>query len=89
VVTFKYALKNALIPIITVVGLCIGGALSGTVIIESVFDWPGLGLYVVDALLSVDLPAIMGSTILIGVIYVLVNLVMDISYLLVDPRIRY
>jgi len=89
VVTYKYALKNALIPIITVVGISIGGALSGTVLIESIFDWPGLGLYVVDAMLALDLPAIMGSTILIATIYVLINLIADILYAFVDPRIRY
>ena len=88
-VVYKYALKNALIPVITVVGLSYGGMLGGTLLIESVFAWPGLGFYATQGILTLDFPAIIGTTFLFGFIYIIVNLLTDILYAFFDPRIKY
>lgn len=88
-VIYKYALKNALIPVITLVALSYGGMLGGTLLIESVFGWPGLGFYATQAVLTLDFPAIIGTTFLFGFIYILVNLLTDILYGFVDPRVKY
>lgn len=88
-VVYKYALKNALIPVITVVGLSYGGMLGGTLLIESVFAWPGLGYYATQGILTLDFPAIIGTTFLFGFIYIIVNLLTDILYAFFDPRITY
>lgn len=88
-VLFQHALRNALIPVVTNTGLMFGGMLSGAVLIESVFAWPGLGKLMVDAILRRDYPIIEGGALLIAIFYVLVNLLVDISYAFVDPRIRY
>lgn len=88
-VTSKHALKNALIPVITVAGLQFGGMLSGAVITETVFSRPGLGSLIVKAILWHDYPLIQGAVLLTSVAYVLVNLGIDVLYALVDPRIRY
>jgi peptide/nickel transport system permease protein len=87
-VIFKHALRNAFIPTSTVIGLTFGNILGGSVLIELVFRWPGLGTYVANSMLTLDFPAIMGSTLLIAVIYVLINLFVDMFYLVIDPRIR-
>jgi ABC-type dipeptide/oligopeptide/nickel transport system permease component len=84
-----HALRNALIPVITVVGLQFGGLLSGAVIIETVFARQGLGRLAVDAVLSRDYPVIQGTILVAAVAYVLVNLLVDISYAWFDPRIKY
>jgi len=89
VVTSKHALRNALIPVITVVGLQFGGMLSGAVITETVFSRPGLGSLIVKAILWHDYPLIQGAVLLTSGAYVLVNLVIDVLYAWVDPRIRY
>ena len=89
VVTSKHALRNALIPVITVVGLQFGGMLSGAVITETVFSRPGLGSLIVKAILWHDYPLIQGAVLLTSATYVLVNLVIDMLYAWVDPRIRY
>jgi peptide/nickel transport system permease protein/oligopeptide transport system permease protein len=89
VVTSKHALKNALIPVITVAGLQFGGMLSGAVITETVFSRPGLGSLIVKAILWHDYPLIQGAVLLTSGAYVLVNLVIDVVYAWVDPRIRY
>lgn len=89
VVVTKHALKNTLIPIITIVGLQIGVLLGGAVVIETVFAWPGVGKLTVDAILGRDFPVVQGATFLIAVALVLVNLLVDITYAIVDPRIRY
>lgn len=88
VVVFKHALKNALIPVITVVGLEIGGLLTGSILTESVFGIPGLGLVTIRGLNALDFPVIQATVLLTAVIFVVMNIIVDISYSLVDPRIR-
>lgn len=87
-VIFKYALKNALLPAVTAVGLAFGGLLSGAVLTETIFSWPGIGKYAVGSMVNLDFPALMGVTILIAVTYSVVNVVIDLLYLVVDPRLR-
>ncbi|MDI6763148.1 MAG: ABC transporter permease [Thermodesulfobacteriota bacterium] len=89
VVIIKHALKNALIPIITVVGLQFGLLLGGAVLTETVFAWPGLGRLIVDSILARDYPVIQGTILIFGLLYILVNLVVDLLYAYIDPRIRY
>lgn len=85
----RHALKNSLIPVVTVVGLQISGLLGGTVIIEQIFALPGLGQYVLQSLIVKDFPVVQSMTLYVGVIVVLMNLLVDISYAWLDPRIRY
>jgi peptide/nickel transport system permease protein len=87
-VMIQHAARNSLIPTLTVIGLSFGGLLSGAVVTESVFSWPGLGLYAFRSATSLDFPAIMGVGIVVATIYVLVNLAVDLAYGLLDPRIR-
>jgi peptide/nickel transport system permease protein len=87
-VMMRHAARNSLIPTLTVIGLSFGGLLSGAVVTESVFAWPGLGLYAFRSATSLDFPAIMGVGIVVATVYVLVNLVVDVAYGLLDPRIR-
>jgi len=87
-VLYKYALKNALIPTITVVGLNYGLMLGGSFMVESIFDWPGLGRYTILSIQTNDFPAIMGVTILFALTYVVLNLIVDLVYFLIDPRIQ-
>ncbi len=87
-VIYRHALRNALIPVVTIVGLTFGGLLEGAVLTETIFSWPGLGRYIVNALLLLDYPAIMGGTLFVAVIYSLVNLLVDIVYAVLDPRMR-
>jgi peptide/nickel transport system permease protein len=88
IVIYRHALKNALIPVVTVIGLTFGGLLEGAVLTETVFGLPGLGRYIVNALLVLDYPAIMGGTLFIALIYSLVNLGVDLIYATLDPRMR-
>jgi peptide/nickel transport system permease protein len=88
-VVLKHVLKNALIPIITVVGLQLGALLSGAIITETVFDWPGLGTLLVMAIQSRDYPLVQGCVLYVSFGYILVNLAADIAYAVVDPRVRY
>lgn len=83
-----YALRNALIPTITVVGTSFGSLLGGAVVTETVFDWPGMGKYVVDSIAYLDFPAIMGFTLIISIGYVLINLIVDLLYYLMNPQLR-
>ncbi len=85
----SHALKNSLIPVITIVGLQIGHLLEGTVIVESIFAWPGLGKLLVDSIFARDFSMIQGCVFLFAILFVLVNLLVDISYVYLDPRIRY
>jgi peptide/nickel transport system permease protein len=85
----RHALRNALIPTVTVLGLAYGGLLSGAVMTETIFAWPGLGRYAFQAAITNDFPSIMGVTFVIGVMYTLVNLVVDLLYGWLDPQIRY
>lgn len=89
IVVYKHALKNAMIPIITVVGLQFGVLLGGAVLTETIFSWPGLGKYLVDAINSRDFPVVQGGILFFAVSFVLVNLIVDISYGSIDPRIKY
>lgn len=83
-----HALRNASIPTLTVIGLAFAGLMAGAIMTETVFAWPGIGRYAVEAASNLDYPAVMGTTLLIAIIYILVNLVVDILYGIVDPRIR-
>jgi peptide/nickel transport system permease protein len=88
-VTFRHALRNALIPVITVVGLQFGTLLGGAVIIEQVFSLPGVGRFALEGINLRDYPVIQGAVLLIAAAFILVNLLVDLIYSLVDPRIRY
>ena len=89
VVLLRHALKNAALPIVTIIGLGFAGLLTGLVITESVFAIPGLGRLLVSAISERNYPVIQGTALFISVVYVLVNLLVDLSYGLLDPRIRY
>lgn len=84
-----HVVRNAFLPTLTVLGLQAGYLLAGNFLVESVFNWPGIGLYAIDAISNLDYAAIMGVTIVVSLIYVLVNLVVDLLYLALDPRITY
>ncbi len=85
-VVVRYALPNALIPSVTVLGLALGDLLYGAVLTETVFAWPGMGAYVVSSIQALDFPAVMGFAIVVSFAYVLVNLLVDLLYLWIDPR---
>lgn len=89
IVVYKHALRNALVPVITIVGLQFSYVLNGAVVVEVVFQRPGLGTLLVDAVFARDYPVIQGVTLLIGVIFVLTNLIVDLTYRLLDPRIDH
>ena len=88
VVIYKHALRNTLIPIVSLIGLRFGGLLAGTVLVESVFAVPGMGRMLVEAVLNRDFPMIQGPVLVVATIYVLTNLVVDLMYGIVDPRLR-
>jgi ABC-type dipeptide/oligopeptide/nickel transport system permease component len=88
-IILSHALRNALIPIITVIGLQLGTLLGGAVLTETVFSWPGIGSYTVDAILKSDYPVVQGAVMFIAAIFVVVNLFVDIIYAFLDPRIKY
>lgn len=88
-VIMKHAFKNAILPVITVVGITYGRLLEGSVITETVFSWPGLGRYATNAFLALDFPAVVGSTMFIALLYAVTNLVVDLSYAYLNPKIRY
>jgi peptide/nickel transport system permease protein len=88
-ILFVHALKNAAVPIVTVIGLGVAGLIGGAVVTESVFAMPGIGRLVADAILRRDYPVIQGVVLIFSFLYVLVNLAVDLSYALLDPRIRY
>ncbi len=85
----RHALRNALIPVITVLGLDFGYYLTGSILTETIFSWPGLGRYVVNAISRRDLPAIQGTVLFLSVVFVLVNLITDLVYAAADPRVGY
>jgi peptide/nickel transport system permease protein len=89
VVVYKHALKNALIPIITVVGLQFGILLGGAVMTETIFSWPGVGKYSYDAIMARDFPVVQACILILAFTFVIVNLAVDIIYSFVDPRIEY
>jgi peptide/nickel transport system permease protein len=86
-VLLRHTLRNAFIPSLTMIGLSFGWTLGGTILVEAVFDWPGIGNYAVEATGRLDFNPIMGVTLLVGVIFILINLVVDLLYGVVDPRI--
>ncbi len=88
-VIVRHALKNALIPMVTVMGLQFGQLIAGAVVIETVFSRPGIGRLIVDAILNKDFPMVQGIVLVVAVSYVLVNLIVDLMYAWLDPRIRY
>ncbi|MGI8475852.1 MAG: ABC transporter permease, partial [Thermomicrobiales bacterium] len=88
-VVLRHALKNALLPAVTSLGLQVGLLLSGAFLVEIVFSWPGIGRYSVQAIQQIDYNAIMATTLVIALIFVLMNLFVDILYLFLDPRISY
>jgi peptide/nickel transport system permease protein len=85
----RHALRNALLPTVTVIGMQIGVLLSGDILVEIIFSWPGIGRYAITGVTQFDYNAIMAVTLIIGFIYVFMNLLVDISYLILDPRISY
>jgi peptide/nickel transport system permease protein len=87
-VLYRHAFRNALIPVLTVIGLSYGILLSGAVLTETIFAWPGIGRYAYRASTTLDFPAIMGVSLVIAFIFIIVNLVVDVLYYLVDPRLR-
>ena len=89
VVIGRHALRNALIPIITVLGLDFGYYLTGSILTETIFSWPGIGRYVVNAIARRDLPAINGTVLFLSAVFVLVNLITDLAYAKADPRVAY
>jgi peptide/nickel transport system permease protein len=88
-VILRHVLKNAFLPIITVIGLQVGGLLAGAVLTESIFSWPGMGKWVYDAILARDYPVVQVTVLVITVVVALVNLTVDVSYVYLNPKIRY
>lgn len=87
-VLLRHALKNAMIPVLTTIGITFGGMLSGAVLTETIFAWPGLGRYATSSATSLDFPAVMGVTIVAAIVYPVVNLLVDVGYHALDPRIK-
>jgi peptide/nickel transport system permease protein len=87
IVISVYVLRNAIVTAVTQIGLLFGALIAGAVVVEYIFDWPGIGSYTVDAILTADYNAVMAVTLLIGVIYALVNILVDLVHALIDPRV--
>lgn len=87
-IIFKHALKNALIPIITIIGLMLGGLITGAILTETIFSWPGIGKWIVHSVNQRDYPSIQGGVLLIGTLVVLINRLVDLAYLWANPRLR-
>ena len=87
-VVYRHGLRNAAIPVITVTGLSLGFMLSGSIVIETVFSWPGLGRLIVQAVPGRDFPVIQAGVLVVAVVFVLINLLVDVLYTVVDPRVR-
>lgn len=88
-VVFKHALRNAMLPVITVIGVQFGSLLGGAITTEVVFAWPGVGRLIVNSISQRDFPIVQGGVLMLAVIFALVNLIVDLSYGLLNPRIRY
>ena len=88
-VVWRHAVRNALIPTVTTIGVTFGSLLSGAVLTETIFSWPGLGRYATHSATSLDFPAVMGVTLLAALVYTLTNLIVDVGYQWLDPRIRH
>ena len=87
-IVMKHAFRNALLPVVTVIGLMLGSLVTGVVLTETVFSWPGIGRFMVEAVLARDYPVLQGGILLIAVLIVLINFVVDLSYMRIDPRIK-
>jgi len=87
-VLFRHALRNALIPVLTVIGILYAQLLGGAVMTETIFSWPGIGRYAVEGILQVDYPTILGVTVVASIAYLLINFATDLVYAFVDPRLR-
>ncbi|GAA6733311.1 ABC transporter permease [Thermus oshimai] len=88
-VILKHALKNALLPVVTIVGLQFGTLLGGAILTETIFSWPGIGSYIYEGILNRDYPVVQAGVLVVALAFVLVNLLVDLSYALLDPRIQY
>jgi peptide/nickel transport system permease protein len=88
-VVFRHALKNALLPVLTVIGLQFGVLLGGAVLTETVFGWPGVGQLLVESIFSRDYPVVQGIVLTLSLLFILLNLAVDVLYGYIDPRIRY
>lgn len=88
-VIFKHALKNALLPVVTIIGLQFGTLLGGAILTETIFSWPGIGSWIYEGILARDYPVVQGGVVFVAVAFVLINLLVDLSYALLDPRIQY
>ena len=88
-VIYLHALRNALIPAVTMIGLQTGALLSGAFLVEIIFSWPGIGYYTINSIMAMDFNAIMTTTLLVAVVYAITNLIVDVLYVAIDPRIRY
>lgn len=89
VVIWRHALKNALLPVVTIIGLQFGTLLGGAVLTETIFSWPGIGSWIYEGILNRDYPVVQGGVIFVALMFVVVNLLVDLSYALLDPRIQY
>jgi ABC-type dipeptide/oligopeptide/nickel transport system permease component len=89
VVRWRHALRNALIPVVTVIGLDFGAYLTGSILTETIFSWPGIGRYVVQSISRRDLPAVQGAVLFLSLVFVLVNVLTDLAYQKADPRVRH
>jgi peptide/nickel transport system permease protein len=87
-INFRHALRNTLVPVITIIGLNIGGLIAFSVITETVFQWPGTGLMFIQAVDFVDVPIMAAYLVFVALLFVIINLIVDILYFIVDPRIR-
>ena len=88
VVTYKHALRNALLPVVTTAGLAFSGIVSGAVLVETVFSWPGLGTLAVQAIVARDTPTILGILFFSSLVVIIANLLTDMVYRIIDPRIK-
>src|SRR5690625_1561641 len=88
-IIYKHALKNALIPVLTVIGLQTGVLLGGAILTETIFSWPGIGRYIFDAISYRDYPVIQSGILIVAFLFVIINLIVDILYSYIDPRIKY
>jgi peptide/nickel transport system permease protein len=88
-VIFKHALKNALLPVVTIIGLQFGALLGGAILTETIFSWPGIGSWIYEGILNRDYPVVQGGVVFVAIAFVLINLLVDLSYAFLDPRIQY
>jgi dipeptide transport system permease protein len=88
-IVFVHALRNALVPVVTVIGLQVGTLLAGAVLTETIFSWPGVGKWLIDAISRRDYPVVQGGILITATLVIVVNLLVDLAYGLVNPRIRH